>query len=167
LSGMIVGMTLGTRAPEIYRAFIEATAYGTRVIVESFEKHGVPVNELVAAGGLPEKNKLLMQIYADVMNRPINVARGLQTCALGSAMAGAVVAGPENGGYANFPQAIAAMAGAPSRVYEPNPKAVAAYETLYQQYRKLHDAFGVSGEMGDLSNVMKVLLDLRDKVHAA
>jgi len=107
-----------------------------------------------------------MQIYADVMNRPIQISRSLQTCALGSAIAGAVVAGSKNGGYDAFPEAVAAMTGVQEHVYKPIPKHVAIYETLFQQYRTLHDAFGIAGTKSDLSNVMKVLLNVRDEVRA-
>src|SRR6185503_13075919 len=93
LTGLLIGATLATRAPEIYRALIEATAFGTRVIVEAFDRNGVPVNEIVTCGGLPEKNKLLMQIYADVTGRELKVTASGQTPALGSAMFGAVAAG--------------------------------------------------------------------------
>ena len=99
LTGLLLGATLATKPEEIYRALIEATAYGTRVIVEAFEKNGVPVTELVACGGLPEKNKLLMQIYADVTGREFKVSASKQTPALGSAMFGAVAAGKARGGY--------------------------------------------------------------------
>ncbi len=99
LTGLLLGTTLATKAEEIYRALIEATAYGTRVIMEAFERNGVPVSELVACGGLPEKNKLLMQIYADVTGREIKVTASKQTSALGSAMFGAVAAGKAAGGY--------------------------------------------------------------------
>ena len=94
LTGMLLGMTLLTKPEEMYRALIEATAYGTRVIIEAFENNGVPVNEIVATGGLPDQNRLLMQIYADVTGREIRVPAAKQTPAVGSAMFGAVAAGP-------------------------------------------------------------------------
>ena len=107
LSGMILGATLATRAHEIYRALIEATAFGTRMIIESFEASGVPVNDIVACGGLPDKNKLLMQIYADVTKREFSIAASTQTPALGSSMWAAVAAGAANGGYDSIEDASA------------------------------------------------------------
>ena len=114
LSGLLLGATLATTAPEIYRALIEATAYGTRMIIESFEASGVPIRDLVACGGLPERNRLLMQIYADVTKREISVAASPQTPALGSAMFAAVAAGAAAGGYDRIEDAAAAH-GAPAR----------------------------------------------------
>ena len=102
LSGLLVGATLATTAPEIYRALIESTAFGTREIIESLTGNGVPVNRIVAAGGLPEKNDMLMQIYADVTNREFRIVRSAQAPALGSAMHGAVAAGEAAGGYADI-----------------------------------------------------------------
>src|SRR5207249_696564 len=99
LSGLVVGMTLATKAPEIYRALLEATAFGTRVIVDAFESAGVPVSGIVACGGLPQRNRLLMQIYADVVGRELSVAGSAQTPALGAAMFAAVAAGSASGGY--------------------------------------------------------------------
>ncbi len=165
LTGLMLGMTLHTTPAEIYRALIEATAMGARTIMERLEEFGVPVRRVVNCGGISARSPLAMQIYADVMNRPINVSRSLQTCALGSAIAGAVVAGSRNGGYDRFEDAIPKMTGTQPRSYTPNPKNVATYQVLYEQYRQLHDAFGISGETRDLSKVMKTLLTLRDSVH--
>ena len=120
LSGLLLGATLATTAPEIYRALIEATAFGTRMIVESFETSGVPVNDLVACGGLPERNRLLMQIYADVTKRRISVAASPQTPALGSAMWAAVAAGAAAGGYDRIEDAAARMARLRDERYEPD-----------------------------------------------
>ncbi|MEZ8221504.1 ribulokinase, partial [Candidatus Fervidibacteria bacterium JGI MDM2 JNZ-1-D12] len=111
LTGLIVGLTLHSEPAEIYRALIEATAFGARVIMERFEEYGVKINRIIACGGIPEKNPLVMQIYADVLNRTIEIARSSQTCALGAAIAGAVVAGKENGGYDNFQEALEKMTG--------------------------------------------------------
>jgi L-ribulokinase len=155
LSGMMVGMTLGTRAPDIYRALIEATAYGTRLIVESFEKRGIPVNELVAAGGLPEKNKLLMQIYADVTGRSFRLASAKQAPALGASMHAAVAAGV----YPTIQAAAAKMASPTDRVVQPIKENTAVYDQLYAEYVTLHDYFG-RGE----NDVMKRLKKLRNQV---
>ena len=142
LTGLLIGATLATRPEEIYRSLIEATAYGTRIIIETFEESGVPVNELVAAGGLPERNQLLMQIYADVANREIKVAGTAQAGALGSAMHGAVAAGSAAGGYDTIQEAVARMAHLKDTSYVPIPEHKDVYDRLYAEYVSLHDYFG-------------------------
>ena len=142
LTGLLIGATLLTKPEEIYRALIEATAYGTRVIIEALETHGVPVWELVAAGGLPEKNKLLMQIYADVTGREIKVSGSTQAPGLGSAMFGAVAAGKANGGYDSIFEAAPVMGKLKDEAYKPNPEARAIYDKLFAEYICLHDYFG-------------------------
>jgi L-ribulokinase len=142
LSGLIVGLTLATRPPEIYRSLLEATAFGTHLIIEAFEAAGVAVDRIVACGGLPERNRLLMQISADVTGRTVAVAASAQTAALGSAMFGAVAAGAKAGGYDTIGEATARMARLSDVVYRPNPAHRAVYEDLFAEYRELHDAFG-------------------------
>jgi len=142
LTGLLVGATLATKPEEIYRALIEATAYGTRMIIETFEANGVPVHEIVATGGLPDRNKLLMQIYADVSGRPIKVGASGQGPALGSAMHGAVAAGSAAGGYDSIVEAAQHMARLREEHYTPNPEAKAVYDQLYSEYVTLHDYFG-------------------------
>jgi len=154
LSGLLIGATLGTRAPDIYRALIEATAFGTRVIVENFENSGVPVTELVAAGGLPEKNKLLMQIYSDVTGREFRIIGSSQGPALGSAMHAAVAAGA----YPNIQAAAKAMGKLKDEVYRPIPAHQAVYDKLYAEYVILHDYFG-RGQ----NDVMKRLRKIRNE----
>jgi L-ribulokinase len=154
LSGLLVGATLGTRAPDIYRALIEATAFGTRVIVENFEASGVPVTELVAAGGLPEKNKLLMQIYSDVTGREFRIIGSEQGPALGSAMHAAVAAGA----YPDIQAAARAMGKLKAEVYQPIPAHQAVYDKLYAEYVTLHDYFG-RGQ----NDVMKRLRKIRNE----
>ncbi len=161
LTGLLLGMTLATKAEEIYRALIEATAYGTRMIIETFEANGVPVHEIVATGGLPDRNRLLMQIYADVTGRPIKVSGAKQGGAFGSAMHGAVAAGKAAGGYASIVDAAKAMARLRADAYTPNPAASAVYDQLYAEYVTLHDYFG----RGD-NNVMKRLKALKARVLA-
>jgi L-ribulokinase len=156
LSGLIVGMTLATRAPAIYRALIEATAFGTREIIETLDKGGVPVRRLVAAGGLPERNRLLMQIYADVTQREISIVRSPQAPAVGSAMHGAVAAGADAGGYADIATAARRMGGLRAETYRPIPANVAVYDQLYQDYKTLYDYFGRGA-----NDVMKRLKQLR------
>ncbi len=156
LSGLLVGATLGTRAPDIYRALIEATAFGTQLIIETFEAHGVAIHQLVAAGGLAERNPLLLQIYADVTGREF-IASGLgQASALGAAMFGAVAAGAQAGGYDSIADAARHMAPAGARTYSPDARHHAIYERLMAQYRRLHDYFG-RGE----NDVMKELRAIR------
>ncbi len=159
LTGMLLGATLATRPEEIYRALIEATAYGTRVIIETFENSGVPVHEIVATGGLPDRNKLLMQIYADVTGRSIHIAGTGQGGALGSAMHAAVAAGPEAGGYASIFEASKRMASLRDEAYHPIPENKRIYDQLYREYLTLHDYFGRGA-----NDVMKRLKELRARV---
>ncbi len=158
LTGLLIGTTLATRAEEIYRALIEATAFGTRVIVESFEANGVPITELVACGGLPEKSPLLMQIYADVTGRQFKVSASKQTPALGSAMFGAVAAGKQAGGYDSIFDAAKRMAHLKDEVYRPIAANQTIYNSLFSEYLQLHDFFGRGG-----NDVMKRLKKLRSQ----
>lgn len=158
LTGLLVGATLSTKAPEIYRALIEATAFGTRMIIEAFESAGVSVDEIVACGGLPERNRLLMQIYADVTGREFKIGVSPQAPALGSAMFGAVAAGRAAGGYDTIVEAAAHMAHLKEEIYVPNPAHRAAYDELFAEYRVLHDYFG-RGE----NDVMKRLKAIRTR----
>ncbi|MCD9874357.1 ribulokinase [Streptomyces guryensis] len=137
LSGVVVGLTLSTRPEDVYRALLEATAFGTRTIIEAFETSGVPVDELIIAGGLT-KNALLMQIYADVTRRPLGVIGSTQGPALGAAMHAAVAAGA----YPDIQAAARCMGKADRGVYQPDPERAAAYDSLYAEYRLLHDYFG-------------------------
>jgi L-ribulokinase len=157
LTGLLLGQTLYTTPAEIYRALIEATAFGALTIINRFEEHDVKVEQVVNCGGIAEKNPLVMQIYADVTGRPMKISRSAQTCALGAAIAGAVVAGA----YPDFPSAQRAMTGLKPRVFAPNPKAHAVYRQLYPLYRRLHDAFGTKEWTGNLHDVMKQLLAIR------
>ncbi|PGH44276.1 ribulokinase [Micromonospora sp. WMMA1996] len=141
LSGLVVGLTLATRPPDVYRALLEATAYGTRMIIEAFAEAGVPVDDLVVAGGLTS-NRLLMQIYADVTNRPLGIIGSAQGPALGSAIHAAVAAGA----YPTIHEASAAMGRVDEGVYRPVPENVRAYDALYAEYRALHDHFGRGGD---------------------
>jgi L-ribulokinase len=158
LTGMIVGETLATTPPEVYRALIEATAFGALAIIERIEEFGVPVREIVNCGGIAEKSPLVMQIYADVTGRPMKVSRSAQTCALGAAIFGSVV----GKAHASVAEAQAAMTAVKPAVYHPDPAAVAVYRRLGRVYRALHDAFGVRGG-GDLSWVMKELIAVRQE----
>jgi L-ribulokinase len=160
LTGLILGQTLYTTPAEIYRALIEATAYGALTIINRFEEYGVKVEQVVNCGGIADRNPLVMQIYADVTGRPMKVSRSAQTCALGAAIAGSVVAG----GHPDFASAQKAMTGLKPRVFKPNPRAHAVYRELYTVYKTLHDAFGTKGWNGNLSGVMKLLIEIRNRV---
>lgn len=162
LTGLILGLTLHSSPAEIYRTLIEATAFGARMIIERFEEYNVPAKRVVCGGGIAVKSPLAMQIYADIFGRPVQVCRSTQTCALGSAIAGAVVAGSKTGGYDNFDAAIAKMATPIQATFSPNPKSVATYEKLFTLYRRLHDAFGILNHQDALGDVMKKLLEIRD-----
>jgi L-ribulokinase len=164
LTGLMLGLTLHTTPAEIYRALVEATAFGARVIMERYEEYGDPVDRIVNCGGIAAQNPMVMQIYADAMGRPVQISRSAQTCALGAAVAGAVVAGAETGGHATFAGAMDAMTGVQETVFEPVPEHRAVYDRLYALYRRLHDAFGVEGTRGDMYGIMKELLDIRDDV---
>jgi L-ribulokinase len=163
LTGLLVGQTLYTTPAEIYRALIEATAFGALTIINRFEEYGVKVEQIVNCGGIAEKNPLVMQIYADVTGRPIRISRSAQTCALGAAIAGAVVAGKERGGHANYAQARKAMTALRPKVFSPNARAHAVYQQLYCLYRKLHDSFGTPQPNGSLYPLMKELIQIRNQ----
>jgi L-ribulokinase len=162
LTGLLLGQTLYTTPAEIYRALIEATAFGALTIINRFEEYGVRISQVVNCGGIAEKNPLVMQIYADVTGRPMKVSRSAQTCALGAAVAAAVVAGA----HPDFTSAIGAMTGLKPRVFKPDAAAHAAYRDLYALYSTLHDAFGKARWQGNLHSVMKQLIDLRNRVRA-
>jgi L-ribulokinase len=157
LSGLLVGQDLYTSKADVYRALIEATAFGARAIFERIHEYGVPIDRVVCSGGIAEKNPLLMQIYADVTGCAMLVAGSSQSCALGSAIAAAVLAGE----HPNFVAAQKAMTFlAPTR-YEPNPANQAVYDRLYRLYRELHDSFGGLKRAVDLSRLMKDLIEIK------
>jgi L-ribulokinase len=160
LTGLIVGQTLASTPGEIYRTLIEATAFGARMIVERLEEYDVRVEQVIACGGIADKSSLAMQIYADIFNRPMRTSRSSQTCALGSAIAAAVVGGA-------YPDALTAqryMAHLNETDYQPDLAAVSIYEELFTLYKDLHDAFGIALWQGSLSHIMKNLIDIRDRV---
>lgn len=159
LTGLLIGQTLYTTPGEIYRALIEATAFGALAIINRLEEYGVKVERVVNCGGIAEKNAVAMQIYADILNRPMFVSRSSQTCALGAAIAGSVAAGV----HADFAAAQAAMTDLKDVVYQPDFDAAATYRKLYAIYRELHDAFGTQEWNGNLFGVMKTLLEIREK----
>jgi L-ribulokinase len=159
LTGLLVGQTLHTTAPEVYRALVEATAFGALTIINRLEEYGVEVKEVVNCGGIAEKNPFVMQIYADVTGRPMKVSRSGQTCALGAAIFGAVA----GGGYKSVEQAQRKMTGTKPDYYRPRKAAVRIYAELYDLYRALHDAFGTDEFHGQLEHVMKQLIAIRER----
>lgn len=164
LTGLILGTTLHTTPAEIYRALVEATAFGARAIVERFEDYGVTIRRVVNCGGISVKSPLAMQIYADVLNRPLEISRSPQTCALGAAMAGAVVAGRRCGGHDNFAQAAKAMTSMHATKFAPKRDAAKVYGRLYGNYKRLHDLFGTRDYAANQFALMKDLLAIRDAV---
>ena len=158
LTGLLLGQTLYTTPVEIYRALVEATAFGALTIINRFEEYGIKINEVVNCGGIADKSGLTMQIYADVTGRPMKISRSAQTCALGAAMAAAVVAGA----HENYADAQKAMTGLKPKIYKPDPTARAVYRELYTLYRELHDAFGTKEWNGNLFGIMKKLIEIRD-----
>ncbi len=165
LTGLLVGQTLHTTRADIYRALIEATAFGARAIVEQLAVHGIPIERVVCCGGIAEKNELFMQIYADVLGRPMLIAGSPQTPALGAAISAAVAAGADAGGYDSFPAAQERMTSLRERRFQPDTTARIVYNELYGMYRELHDVFGgVPDASPDLGRLMKRLLALRERV---
>ena len=162
LTGLLLGQTLHTTRAEIYRALIEATAFGARAIIERFKEYGVPLDRIVCAGGIARKDPLLMQIYADVTGCTMLVAGSSQACALGSAVSAAVLAGA----HKDFPTAQARMTWLEKKQYRPNPAAQNTYNLLYALYRQLHDSFGGLNKSADLSRLMKELLVLKQEQSA-
>jgi len=160
LTGLLVGQTLHTNAAEIYRALVEATGFGALTIIKRFEEYGLRVKEVINCGGIAEKNPMLMQIYADICNRPMKLSRATETCALGAAIYGSVV----GGAHRDVAAAQKAMTGVRETVYRPRKPAATVYQRLYALYRQLHDAFGTDQQPGELNRVMKELIQIRDDV---
>ncbi|HHF51346.1 MAG TPA: hypothetical protein ENL46_01490, partial [Candidatus Aminicenantes bacterium] len=161
LNGLLIGQTLHTEPHEIYRALIEATAFGALTIINRIQEYGVSIKEIINCGGLAAKSPFLMQVYADILGRPMKVSRSDQTPALGAALFGAVAAGEEKSGYKSIEEAQKKMTGV-KKITNPNPKHHEIYQKMYALYKKLHDAFGTKEWTGSLYNVMKDLIDLRE-----
>jgi L-ribulokinase len=159
LTGLLIGQTLHTTRAEVYRALIEATAFGARAIIQRLTGQGVPIERVVCCGGIAEKNDLFMQIYADVLGRPMLIAGSAQTTALGAAISAAVAAGA----YRSFEAAQARMTWLAAKRFTPRPDASAVYDELYALYRELHDTFGAAPGKADLPTLMKRLLSLRER----
>ncbi|MBR0411393.1 MAG: ribulokinase [Eubacterium sp.] len=158
LNGLIIGMNLLTKPEDIYLALIEATAYGTRAIVESFEKAGVPVDSVVLSGGIPSKNPLIVQIYTDILNREIKICASDQACALGAAVLGTAAAPESVTGYKDANEIAAKFARLQEKTFVPDPEKVAVYDKLYAEYNTLLDYFGRGG-----NDVMKRLNRIREE----
>ena len=158
LTGLILGQTLHTEAHEIYRALIEATAFGALTIIKRMEEYGIPIHEVVNTGGIAAKNATLMQIYADILGRPLKVAASDQTCALGAAIFGAA-----SSGQVTIREAQEASCRMREREYFPIPENQRIYERIYALYLSAHDAFGKAGWEGSLHHVMKDLITLRQE----
>lgn len=163
LTGLLIGQTLHTKPHEIYRALIEATAFGALAIIDRIEEYGVSIKEVINCGGLAIKNSLLMQIYADITNRPMKVSQSDQTPALGAGIFAAIAAGKKNGGYDSVFEAQKAITGT-DKEYLPDQTNHLIYKKLYSLYRQLHDGFGSNNWNGTMFNVMKDLLNIRDEV---
>ena len=157
LTGLILGQTLHTTRAEIYRALIEATAFGARAIIERIREYGVAIDRVVCAGGIAEKNPMLMQIYADITGCTMQVSGSSQACALGSAISAAVQAGA----HPDFETAQKAMTSLKPESYSPIPTNQKTYNQIYALYRQLHDSFGGLNKSADLSHVMSQLIDLK------
>lgn len=162
LTGVILGMTLLTKPEEIYRALIEATAYGKNKIIKTFEESGVPIQELYACGGIVKKNPMMMQIYADVTNKEIFIGASDQTPALGAAMFGAVAAGADQGGYDSIFDAAETMGKVEEYTYKPIPENVERYKKLFDEFELLHDYFG-RGENDVMKRLKKIKYDAKQQ----
>jgi len=166
LTGLLLGQTLHTRPEEIYRALIEATAFGALTIINRLEECGIHIAEVINCGGIAEKNPLLMQIYADITGRQMKVSRSAQTCALGSAICATVAAGAGKGGFDDFASAQKAMTGVKDVVYTPIRENQKIYQQLYKLYKQLHDGFGIAGNNISMANVMKELLEIKERANS-
>jgi L-ribulokinase len=163
LTGLLVGQTLATTRADVYRALVEATAFGARAIVDRLTEYRVPIERVVCCGGIAEKNDLFMQIYADVLSHPMLIAGSPQTPALGAAVSAAVAAGSAAGGYDAFETAQQRMTSLKEKRFMPNPEAQRVYDELYALYRQLHDAFGGVSRAADFGSLMKQLLAIRER----
>jgi L-ribulokinase len=164
LTGVILGLNLRTPPAHIYRALIEATAFGSRVILDRFEEHGLKIDEIVTSGGLPVRNSFVMQVFADILERPLKIARSDQTSALGSAIAAAAAADRLAGRPVVVSEIVGRMTGFRNQVFRPDARNVPIYRELYPLFRDVHDSFGVQNAQRDLYSVMKKLIGIRTRV---
>ncbi len=164
LTGLVLGLTLNTSPEEIYRTLIEATGFGARMIIERIEEYGVEINEIIATGGIPDKNPLLMQIYSDITGRVLKIAASQQTCAVGAAVFGAIAAGKQRGGFADVLDAQKKVCRFKKIVYRPDKNNKKVYDKIYRLYKGIHDAFGTKSANKNLYYVMKELLKIKGEV---
>jgi len=162
LSGLIIGQSLQTKDFEIYRALMESTAFGAKVIIEDMERQGVVINEVVNCGGISHKNPLFMQIYADIINKPMKIAAIDETVALGAALMGAHEAYLKEGINITYNELQDKSCKILEKIYHPIPENVKTYQKLYHIYKKLHDAFGLKGNKTELYSVMKDLIKIKN-----
>ena len=161
LSGLVLGQTLHTTDYEIYRALIESTAFGALKIIERMEEYGIKINKLINCGGIAEKNPLVMQIYADILNRPMEIAESAQTVALGAAIVGGFAEAKNREELGSIQEIQSRVCRVKEKVYTPDPKAVQVYSEIYNLYSKLHDSFGMENKTENLFDVMKKLIELK------
>lgn len=164
LTGLLVGQTIHTTQEEIYRALVEATAFGALTIIDRMEEYGIKIEKVIGCGGIAEKNPLVMQIYADVLGRAMEISSSPFTCALGAAIMGAVVAGEEKSGFATTEKVQAKICRVKREKYLPREKEHRVYKQLSNLYRRLHDSFGVRGSRHDLYPIMKELFQIKSEV---
>jgi L-ribulokinase len=160
LTGLLLGLTLHTTPAEMFRAFVEATAFGARVIIERYKAYGVPVDRVINCGGIANKSPMTMQIYADVLGCPMEVSDNEESCALGAAMAGAVI----GGAHADFAVASKAMTRVADSVYSPVLENQKIYDRLFALYIRLHDMFGTPEYAENQYGLMKELIRIRDEI---
>lgn len=165
LTGLILGQTLHTKDYEIYRALIEATAFGALMIIERMEEYGIKIDKLVNCGGIAEKNQMVMQIYADILGRPMEVAASGQTVAMGAAIIGGFVAMQSKDDFENIEAIQERVCKVKEKVYEPNPESVKTYSKLYKLYKQLHDGFGSENQSSNMFIIMKELIEIKKNVN--
>lgn len=160
LSGAIIGLTLSTKADEIYLALAESMVFGTRAIVENYRKNGIDVDKIVLAGGIAEKSDFVTQLFSDILNMPVCKAGSSQAGALGSAIYASVAAGADNGGYDDLRKAALCMGSLKDKVFTPDPIRLKAYDKLYAVYSELYEKFGREGKiMHTLKEIAKESTD--------
>ena len=160
LSGLLIGTTLHTTPAEIFRAYIEATAFGARMIIERFKEYNILIDRVINCGGIAIKSSVVMQIYADILGCEMEVSKNEQSCALGAAMAGAVVGNV----HGDFKTAALCMTGTNDIVYKPISDHQLIYDKLYKMYKELHDVFGKHQSTQNLNHIMKNLIAIREEV---
>ena len=161
LTGLLIGTTLRTKPEEIFKALIEATAFGAKIIIERYKEYGISIERVINCGGIAVKSPLTMQVYADILGCIMEVSNNEQSCALGAAMAGSVVGGV----HKDFEIARLKMTGVNEKVYKPVKENQMIYDQLFKLYKQIHDGFGLEKNNKNMYNVMKDLLKIKDYVH--